>query len=434
MQENIEKLYKITGKDPDLDYVASFCPGRISFSKHSDYINNDLLYIADSRGTYILSESKKNSKGKLELLNHDEKFQNKSFDLKNLNLKEKESWDFYIRKLLILLSERYELNFSDYDLKIAVSSTIPKASGLSSSHSLILSTLINLIKVFKLEIKEAVTLIKICQEVEQARGFQSGLGDQAAQLLSKEGKILNLKLSPILEYNYTDIPDELSIITAPSFIKADKSLPEFKAANENIKIYKELNKKIAEKENLHFLGNLLYKYSDKEILNLLKREEAHLTRKEIGLALYGLSEGARAKELKENFTIQKLGQYLNRSHLAEQNYEYSQNGWQRFNEEGNFELNLEKPLIDHIGIYSASTLANDQLQYYANQLDIVYGSSISGAGLGGNNIIVCKKGYEEKLIEHLIEKFYKPIGLSSKARNENFGIHIVKSSDGAKLL
>ena len=77
--------------------------------------------------------------------------------------------------------------------------------------------------------------------MENKRGFQSGLGDQAAQLFGKEGYFVYIKLEPSLKVSYRKIPDNLSLMTAASLIKVDKSKLEFAEANANIQRYAEVN-------------------------------------------------------------------------------------------------------------------------------------------------------------------------------------------------
>ncbi len=471
---------------------ASSCPGRISFSKHCDYINNDLLYIADDRAIISVCEFIKDESneafGKLTLINENPNFRNQSYDLKELSLNAEDSWDFYIRKLLKLIYERYlnkikenHFRFSNHGIKLIYSSNLPEASGLSSSHALILSTFLNLNKQYGLEINEETEIIKLCQEVEHARGFKSGLGDQAAQLLAKRDKFLFLKLHRSLSYSYIDIPKDLTIISAPSFIKAEKSSPEFNDANIKIAAYKLSNLIFGNLSQRLFLGDMLYQYPEKEIFQKLKELRDDMGIEEIirltlkyqfddsqegsknedkirnavseiirtakiekipstwpikAVTLYGLAEGARLKELKENFSIEKLGKHLNMSHEAERNFNSKDGEYKQIpKKEKTYIFDESKKLSDHIGLYSASTKENDELQDICLKLGgKIYGSSISGAGLGGNNLILAKKEFAEEIIETLIKEFYEKNNLIENDKDLYQALHIVKSVDGARLI
>lgn len=440
---------------------------------------------------------------KLLIINQDKNYPNLIIDLNTRPIKtfdkaDKNIWDFYILKLLHLLFVEkflYSVGASrdlslPSGLVLVYNSDLPTASGVSSSHALILCTLLALtklldiqplIKIFhtitnspgmisssQLNLSGASTntimsVLQLCQSIEQARGFQSGLGDQAAQLLVKKDKLVFVKLFPELQYQYIDRPENMGIIIAPSFIKADKNLPEFKAANENISIYKSINvNEILAKfhdtchshasGNPFYLGDLLYKYSDTEIIDILESIPDHKTK---GLALYGLAEGARVKKLKEfcytNDTdksfdqeefLVKLGKHLNKSHEAEKNFrprtEISESGfyksWEAIpeTEKNNFILDKNLKLSEHTGIYSASTLINDQLQDFANRIPGVYGSSISGAGLGGNNIILCESKLAPMIKDQLINLYYKCC--LDTSRDYSKEIHISSSSQPLSVI
>ena len=92
-----------------------------------------------------------------------------------------------------------------------------------------------------------------------------------------------------------------------------------------------------------------------------------------------------------------------------------------------WEINLSLiKLYDHFGYYGASTRQNDELQALAIDLNCVFGSSISGAGLGGNNNILCHKGKEAEVYKKL-KAYYKD---DSKTKS---AIHLSFSSPGLEL-
>lgn len=430
--------------------IITRCPGRISFSKHADYVNNDLIYCTDDREIFLAFQLVDNNDLALEhssvlLCNQSDSFENESFLLKDLmNYKlSKNSWTFYPLKLLqmLLFEDFFELNlnienlFKNKSIILAYSSDLAAGGGLSSSHALMLSTLFAFKHYFlslkdsrlhDLSLKKPLEILGFCQKIEHDRGFKSGLGDQAAQLLSKKDHLLFIKLLPEIKLSYMPKPKEMGIITAPSFIKADKSLPEFKEANYNIEVYKQVNKALG----VAGAGDLLYEYSDEEILTKLEEIEDSRLR---SLALYALAEGARAKDLKEHLSdkysdenydqhfLEKLGHYLNLSHAAE-----------RLNMAGHLgDIDKTRALAEHIGYYGASTKVNDELQTLANSLDEVYGSSISGAGLGGNNIVLCHYDALEKVQEALFTEFYSNQNLPGLAVEM---IHISSSSNPVSRL
>lgn len=426
MKETLAQHPAIQG----LDYNLARAPGRISFSKHCDYVNNDLLYFADDRSTYVAISSKPGT-GLIKFYNTDPKYA--SFTSNKLAEEiEKNSWLSYPITLLKILKEDYSLNLDTIDLAIVVASEIPAAGGLSSSHALLLALVIAIANRLKidpllkaLEEKNS-SILKLLQRVEIARGFNSGLGDPAAQMLAHAGQLVLVRLEPELRYSYIKMPAKIAVITAPSFIHADKSLPEFAEANANIAAYKTLNDLSEKLFKTKYLGDALLKSSESEIKTAITSISDKRLR---GLAIYALSEGARLKAIKENAVnldsdqlLNTLGDHLNHSHAGE-----------RLCADNMRQCDIipELSLSEHHGYYGASTKANDDLQSLANSLEGVFGSSISGAGLGGNNIILCSSSHADNIKTQIIEKYYQARGLAEQAMQE---LHISKSSAAAGLL
>ena len=417
--------------------IKARCAGRISLSKHIDYINGDLLYLLDDRETHVYSQLKPGS-GLIKLINQD--FGNREFNISELatRLENKLDWSFYIVKLLeeLKLIER----LPDQDLIIEVKTSLPAAGGLSSSHALLLSSIRNFAKLFELaeleesfdnphkDITRTFKLIKLCQKIEQDRGFKSGLGDQCAQIFSKTGHLTNIKIFPELKVNYIPIPAELSFITAPSFISADKSTPEFIEKNRVLEKYKTVNE-IAKEHDVEYLADLLDKHDEKTIFKILGKIEDKTLR---GLALYGLAESLRVKNLVKNFSCEELGKHLKLSHQAEKIYNFKGQQEQEITEAQKLDylFDPKKSLAEHSGFYYASTYANDLLQDLAINHEACFGSSISGAGFGGNNTIACKSAQTQELRDHLLVNYYK-----NHAPDQNLNLlHISKSNSAVSLM
>jgi len=455
------------------------CPGRLSFSKHCDYVNNDLLYIGADYDTYaaVLIEARteddenaeigvpqQSPETKLEIYNLDPGFPELkiSFTKENFThiVTEKLSnWTFYILKILDLLESAANINFQEISkIKIVISSNLPIAAGMSSSHALILSSLNSLLKALDvaqllkhkdtLEPKwllesiseefpprtndnpeknqDLMKLLKFCQKIEIAKGFNSGLGDQAAQILSRKGYFCFIKLFPEIHFTYKEIEDGISFMILPSFIKAEKTSDEYKKQKKFFAKYHELNTLTSfftGDEKTEYLGDLLYILSDKDILiklNALARECHDETI--MPLALYAFAEGARLRDLKNDFSLKKLCEHLNLSHEAEKvtlaEIEVPQ-GWQ------------QGTLGSYHGRYASSTEFNDELQENALKITGVYACSIMGAGLGGNNLAIVSSKLATNIKNTLIQNFYKTFKLAEKAENH---ILINQSADGLRYL
>ncbi|NQY79430.1 MAG: hypothetical protein HRT47_03855 [Candidatus Caenarcaniphilales bacterium] len=407
------------------------CPGRISFSKHCDYVNNDLLYIAANYNIYAASAATL-SENNLETFNITIFNLNSDFKDFELNLSKnysknepqideyKSEWFYYVLKLLNELLLASPESFQKIaELYIGFNNNLPAAGGMSSSHALILSSMLSLSISLKIESilnkiqtpkskTESLEILKLCQKIEHSKGFKSGLGDQAAQLLSQKDKFCFVKLYPKLSYSYIDIPNHLAFMILPSFIKAEKTSKEYRSTPKYFEKYSSLNEywfkllknkaeiteNLSEKENFH-LGDLLYIYNDKELLELIGTIEDEKLKH---LSLYALAEGARLKELKENFSENKLYSHINLSHFAE-NISKERMKTQET-------IDLTKKLSEHIGAYRASTAVNDELAEIALNIDGVHACSIMGAGLGGNNLAIVEKEKASKIKKILIKNYY----------------------------
>lgn len=447
--KRLEKILNQEILESEQEVIVSRCPGRISLSKHADYINSDLLYVLDDRDLYFAIQKINSPEHKayrsIFLKNLDKDFPEIHINYQELQNKNfnKLDWSFYIFKLIEELNLIEKLQ--DCGLVIIIDSEIPVGSGLSSSHALLLSAFSALVNLFGLESYQKTLdsrnsnldkagvfeIIKLCQKVENAKGFNSGLGDQSVQLLGKKNHFCFIKIFPKLEVECHKIPTDLAIMSAPSFIKAEKSLPEFKAANENISNYKKINE-LVKPLGHNYLADLIYNANDNDIYKFLDSICDHNLK---GLALYGLAEAKRLCQLKKSFNPETLGKHLNLSHLAELNFHYEPKtkSCKAFDEEEKlkFDYDPNKDLGEHSGLYRASTKENDELYYLTKELEDVYGTSISGAGLGGSNTIVCRKSTVSNIISCLIENFYKPRNLQEKALKY---LHLTYSSEAVSVI
>ena len=488
--------------DSDLNEISlqkihiSRCPGRLSFSKHCDYVNNDLLYLAANYETLVAVQVSTLALGEIStpnvtaqafieihnlnpdfqelILSQDQVIEDISaikLTISNQCLNEnKPNWTFYILKILDLLSkEDFDFDLAKIlSLRIVVNSDLPAASGMSSSHALILASLMSLIRALHSQgllknidktyfryllnsgaegTNDLLDLLKFCQKVEIAKGFNSGLGDQAAQILSRKNYFCFIKLFPELSFKYQKIPEGISFMILPSFIKAEKTSEEYRLKEKYFDRYKELNQLtpfFLENETAHkrasSLGDILYKLTDKEILEKLKKlKETQDDKKLSNLALYALAEGARLKDLKQNFYIEKMFEHVNLSHLAEWVSDSSPHpmifsadlklGNTIFAAQESINMNLK--LANHIGAYRSSTLFNDSLQSFTLSLEGVYACSIMGAGLGGNNIAVVSTEKIDSIKKTLIEDFYSHYNLAEKAKT---AILVNSSANGLEYL
>ena len=452
------------------------CPGRLSFSKHCDYVNNDLLYLASDLFTYaavqlIIYPSSILKNTKIKIANLNPEFSDTEIEFHrsdNLDIaKYKEHWSFYLLKALCLLKDYGFIRLDKIlEINIVINSNLKAAAGMSSSHALILSSTYSLVKAFQshnlittegeeffkillnsnfpaelnLNDEKILALLKFYQEIEIAKGFNSGLGDQAAQLLARKSHFCFVKLFPKLNYSYISIPEDISFMILPSFIKAEKSSSEYQQKVKYFKEYKEVNKLAQSLEQkAKYIADLRDYLDDSNILRKLKNAFQNPDDTLPYLALYALAEGARLKNLKNNFSIEALAKHLNSSHLAEwisaeppstKIFPLQIDFPEEIFKAQEF-INPERTISEHLGAYRASTEFNDALHRFSLNLDGVLGSSIMGAGLGGNNLAIVNTDKADQIKDLLLKNFYSHYNLEKKAVSD---ISIHSGSSGLEYL
>jgi galactokinase len=122
------------------------------------------------------------------------------------------SWGRYVAGVVRSLAERGR---GSDGLDAVVASSVPAGSGLSSSAALEVSLGLALCDAADLAL-DATQLALACQRAEQrAVGVPSGILDQAASLLGREGSALLLDCGS-LEHRWIDLPEQLAIIVVDS--------------------------------------------------------------------------------------------------------------------------------------------------------------------------------------------------------------------------
>jgi galactokinase len=465
----------------DDQVVLARAPARLSFSKHADYINASLLYTASQYETLALvsahytennknypehSKTNKHQRNiQISIINSKKAYQDfsGSFNLDNLlditYLKKHFSldWTFYVLAAinLSLLKAQKQTNHINKlsELKIFINSDLPEASGLSSSHALILSMLAALAKLFKfadwLEVFKArkltnlniiQDLINSAQSIEHHKGFKSGLGDQLAQLLAKKNQVVFIgQTYPVLSFRHLDLNDEIGLFTVSSGIKAAKTSHKFQKSAKFFERYAQVNQFAAENFQVGYLADCLKVVSHHEIaqkLLLLSKQDLQLAQ----LVLYGLSEAASTYKLSSGITLAELTRHLTRSHQAElvNSYEsiasllhFSKDvltpsaeqlktvmrlsevadmtrfieDFQNISQEADLKSKLDFSFYS--GRYAASTISNDLIFYAAHLVKDIHAASLMGAGLGGQNLIICQQSklYQSvKSIKNLLSR------------------------------
>lgn len=366
-------------------------------------------------------------------------------------------WINYIKAAVLRLQLNDRSNvLSGMDMMF--SGNIPMAAGLSSSSSLVVATMEAALALNRIELP-ADDFIRLCGEGEWFVGSRGGAGDHAAMKCGRAGCITHLFFNPFSVGESFPFPEDYRLIVANSFIEAKKSAgakdvfnskiasyefglmllkknyPEY---SEKMKVLKDVNPKtlsVPPSRIYEMLISLPERMTVSEVRAALPGQEEKLARifkthippesYDIrSVVLYGIAECERSEYcgqcLKRN-DISALGRLMNTSHNGDRvwrdgkKFDYSSGElylYRLIND-----LKSEDPerveaaqLYNQPGGYACSTKEIDELADSILGLDGVLGVQLSGAGLGGCIMVLAKKDFASKVIDHINNSYYIPGG------------------------
>lgn len=196
-----EEYKKLFGQEAEYSY---FSPGRINLiGEHIDYNGGLVFPCAISIGTYGVVGKRNDCLFKVYSMNF-ESLGTVTFSLDDLNYNADHEWANYIKGVLKTMEEAgHSITFG---LNIVINGNIPNGSGLSSSASLEMLACKIFNDYYNLSLSpEDMSLIGKKVENEYI-GVNSGIMDQFAIALGKEGEALLLDCN---SRNYSYIPFEL---------------------------------------------------------------------------------------------------------------------------------------------------------------------------------------------------------------------------------
>ncbi|MDF1487074.1 GHMP family kinase ATP-binding protein [Tessaracoccus caeni] len=234
--------------------IRWFVPGRLEvFGKHTDYAGGRSILAAVDRGVTIeLSDfdgpgivaTSTAVSGEITVLPHQD------LDLPAGH------WGHYIKAV----ADRLVLNFGEIKpARIAVDSTLPLASGMSSSSALVVAVALALIDHNGLR-EDPRWLATVLDDVDLAgymacfengmpfkelAGFKGvgtfgGSEDHTAMLCCRENQLSEFSFCPIVERGAVDFPDEWSFVVAVSGVLAEKTGDALEAYNDASLLAREL--------------------------------------------------------------------------------------------------------------------------------------------------------------------------------------------------
>ena len=471
--------------------IISRAPGRVNLmGRHIDHQGGSTNVMCIDRETVMIVAPRTDDL--VRITNSDDHFEDFSFNIEScFNMSEvRSSWIDYIESSEVLesvnankgkwvnyikaavLRFQFENKETLLGMDILVSGTIPQASGLSSSSSLVVATAESIVSLNHLEI-EPSRFVELCGEGEWFVGSRGGAADHGAMKCCEEGKITHMLFKPMRIGESARFSSDYSIVVANSFVSAKKSEGAKDKFNQKVACYhfgfmmlKAFYPQYADR--LLYLRDLLsLGLSDVELLKMLLVLPERITSESLhailpqyssrideiqkhhiipeyyeirGIVMYGLSECLRAeKAFKaiENGNYELLGRMMNISHdgdrvskdgkpfIPDVSDDYIRSLIRNLDKETSVESSR---LENQSGCYACSTPEIDFIIDTANACPGVLGSEISGAGLGGCVVILVKKGKAEELVDRLNKEYYIPRGFECGAQvfNPSRGSSVIK--------
>lgn len=380
-------------------------------------------------------------------------------------------WTNYIKGGILKLQD----SFPETHLKgmnILVDSVIPMGSGLSSSSSLVVGSILAAMKLNDLELTDN-DLVELCGTGEWYVGTRGGAGDHSAMIFSAKDSILHTRFFPF-HYERVPFPKGYRVVFCNSMVKAVKTMNAKNKFNEKVATYQ---------IGLLLLKNLYPDKADKfpyfrDVLNedetwiykALKQLPARISRNELfqrlpqyqteletifkshvepqdhyqvrNVCLFGWSECSRGElcvDFLKSGEIEKFGELMFTSHDGDRVVSYNSKG-----KKTPWIYEVTDAMLDNLismsvqgtpssrlyrqpGAYACSCEELDYLVDTARRVPGVLGAGLTGAGLGGCVLVLVEENKADLLIETLKQNYYDKRGLP-------LGCEICHSVDGASFL
>ena len=143
-------------------------------------------------------------------------------------------WGNYIKGGVLVLQD-YHKDLPLKGMNILVDSSIPMGSGLSSSSSLVVGSILSTIKINQLHLSDNA-LVELCGKGEWYVGTRGGAGDHAAMIFCKKDHILHARFFPFV-YQRVPFPKGYSVLMCNTLVKAVKSQSARNKFNEKVATY-----------------------------------------------------------------------------------------------------------------------------------------------------------------------------------------------------
>jgi galactokinase len=354
-------------------------PGRVNLiGEHTDYNGLPVLPMALDREIVLQFQPRPDRR--VVLHNSDSRFPSIAFELGEAILPEAGgAWGNYVRAAgQALWHEVGELR----GIEGEVSSTLPVASGLSSSSAMVVATAIALLDANGRSVPRE-RLMDLLARGERYVGLQGGGMDQAISLGGIAGSALRIDFRPELRLTPIPIPSAWRIIVAPSLVEARKSAGAKEAYNSRVRECREALERGTE-QGARDYQELLSRVSASDALTDARRRLDDVLFRRFR---HVVTEGARvdaAVEALRAADLPAFGSLLSASHAS---------------------------LRDD---YEVSSKELDELVTLSERAGAA-GARLTGAGFGGSIVAVASATSVDSVMTSLDDEYYSPRGVPSAA-------------------
>lgn len=359
-----------------------FAPGRINLiGEHTDYNGGHVFPLAITFGTYALASRRQDNQIRFYSVNFEQQGVAEA-SLDALEYREQDGWTNYPKGMTKLMIEAGFQIDAGYD--VLFYGNIPNGAGLSSSASIELATGVMLEGLFDLK-ADRINMVKIGQQVENHYiGVNSGIMDQFAIGMGKEGAAIWLDCETLhYEYAPLELPNA-SIVIMNTNKRRELASSKY---NERRGECEEALSRLQKRINVKSLGELTPEQfeQNKASINdpVLEKRARH--------AVYENARTIEALNKLKAGDIKAVGLLMNESHRSlEQDYEVT-----------------GKEL--------------DTLVHTAWNQPGVIGARMTGAGFGGCAIAIVQNEQVDSFIQEVQKRYKEECGIPAEFYMANIG-------------
>lgn len=349
-------------------------PGRVNLiGEHIDYAGLPVLPMAIDKDITIAFAPRQDNI--VRVVNDNPLFSSKEFEVSSeIPHQDLGDWGNYLQAAAQGLSREFGISRG---VDAAISSTLPIASGLSSSASLVIAIGLALLQANDISV-DAIALAEILARAERYVGTQGGGMDQAIVLGAKPGSASYIHFNP-LRLSATAVPTDWRFIVASSLVRAEKSGAAKDAYNERVRQTGEALQAVLRALDSESAGggypDLVARYRTQELVEVAEQNLSDTLFRRFMHVITEADRVASASEAMKEGDIETFGDLMSASHLSLKN---------------DFEVSSDEL---------------DSLVAHAEEGGAV-GARLTGAGFGGCIVALCEASATEEMLTYLSKTFY----------------------------